>query len=365
MSVNIQIDAEFKALIPPLQAEEFKQLEENILAEGCRDPLVVWNGTLIDGHNRYQICTSHRLGFKTIEMTFADREAVKGWIDANQIGRRNLHPDDFKIVSGRIYNRRKKTKAEAGSLGGSSNDQVDLCFRKTTSEVVASELGISAPTVRRNGQRAEVYDMLSAIDTEAATAVKVVPQDVIALALKQSPDAAAETVKNAARPHVSFNSGEQHWYTPQVYLEAAREVMGPLDLDPASSDAAQKFVKAKRYYTIDDDGINQDWKGVVWLNPPYGSGIVDRFAEKLVGSLEGISHCIALVNNATETKWFQLLANHSSAICFPATRIRFLDSTGEPKGSPLQGQVFFYFGPSAESFLKVFNRFGFVVEVWQ
>lgn len=90
--MTIVIDSEFKALIPPLQAEEFAQLEANILADGCRDPLVVWGGTLVDGHNRHAICSKHGLHFDSIEIDFDDRSYAVEWIIKNQFGRRNLQP---------------------------------------------------------------------------------------------------------------------------------------------------------------------------------------------------------------------------------------------------------------------------------
>ena len=84
------IDPEFKALSPPLAADELRQLEQNILRDGCRDPLVVWNGVLIDGHNRYEICTRNGLPLETVEMVFYDRSHAIEWIIRNQFGRRNL-----------------------------------------------------------------------------------------------------------------------------------------------------------------------------------------------------------------------------------------------------------------------------------
>ncbi len=86
----LHIDPEFQALIPPLSADERMQLEANIHAEGCRDPLVVWNGTIIDGHNRYSICTQHGIAFDTVEREFASHDEAKQWIIRNQFGRRNL-----------------------------------------------------------------------------------------------------------------------------------------------------------------------------------------------------------------------------------------------------------------------------------
>ena len=87
-----QIDPEFELLIPPLSLDERAQLERNLLAEGCRDPLVVWNGVLADGHNRLAICRQHDLPYRTVELDLPDRDAVRQWILENQLGRRNLTP---------------------------------------------------------------------------------------------------------------------------------------------------------------------------------------------------------------------------------------------------------------------------------
>jgi DNA modification methylase len=86
----MQISKELEVLIPPLTSEEFKQLERNILEEGIRDPLVTWNGILVDGHNRYRIATEYDIDFETVEKEFADMNAVKEWMVNNQLGRRNL-----------------------------------------------------------------------------------------------------------------------------------------------------------------------------------------------------------------------------------------------------------------------------------
>ena len=87
---EIYIDNEFKSLIPPLTREEYDGLENSILAEGCRDALVVWGDTLIDGHNRFEICSRHGIPFRTIQKDFDDRDSVIEWIIKNQFGRRNL-----------------------------------------------------------------------------------------------------------------------------------------------------------------------------------------------------------------------------------------------------------------------------------
>ena len=90
------IDKEFAELIPPLTSEEYKRLERSILADGCRDALVVWGDTLVDGHNRYHICTKHNIPYTTVSKDFDDRNAAMLWMMNNQLSRRNLN--DFQRV---------------------------------------------------------------------------------------------------------------------------------------------------------------------------------------------------------------------------------------------------------------------------
>ena len=103
--INLKIDPEFQSQIPPLTDDEFKQLEENILKEGkLISPLIVWGNTLVDGHNRYEIVQEHpEISFSTMPLPFESREEVLAWICKNQLGRRNLTPEQKKFLIGKQY----------------------------------------------------------------------------------------------------------------------------------------------------------------------------------------------------------------------------------------------------------------------
>jgi ParB-like chromosome segregation protein Spo0J len=150
--MTLNIDQEYQALIPPLTAEEFAQLEANILRDGCLHPIVTWEETIIDGHNRYAICKKHDLPFKIITMEFDDRDAAMDWMDTNQLGRRNLSPVDFKLALGRRYNRTKKS---VGKPEGTILGQIDPI---STAAKLATQHGVSEATVKRAGKLAEAVE---------------------------------------------------------------------------------------------------------------------------------------------------------------------------------------------------------------
>jgi len=138
--------------------------------------------------------------------------------------------------------------------------------------------------------------------------------------------------------------------------------MGSIDLDPASSLIANKTVKAKKYFTKDDDGIGKKWTGNVWLNPPYSQPAIAQFSDAVVSNSANVDAMIVLTHNYTDTKWFHTICTVATAICFTRGRIGFVSPTGE-RAAPTQGQCFFYVGDDVASFDSVFNAYGLVVQL--
>ncbi len=157
-------------------------------------------------------------------------------------------------------------------------------------------------------------------------------------------------------------TGDPESYTPAKYIEAARQVMGGIDLDPASNMHAQKTVKATDWYDEDENGLLQEWKGRVFLNPPYAYPTVGHFIEKLCAEFRAgsVTAAVLLTNNNTDTKWWHLAATVSAGVCFTAGRINFYKEDGSIT-QPTNGQTFFYFGNDQAVFADVFGEHGLIL----
>lgn len=160
-------------------------------------------------------------------------------------------------------------------------------------------------------------------------------------------------------------TGENEWFTPPEYIGRARAVLGGIDLDPATHIEAQKIIGARQYFTKADDGLQHEWHGRVWLNPPYAQPLIAHFVSKMcVERTAGrVSAAIMLTHNYTDTAWFHEAAGITDAICFTRGRIKFYEPDGAI-AAPTQGQAFFYFGNKIECFAREFENVGFVLRRW-
>lgn len=155
MTQTLHIDPEFKAQIPPLTQDERKQLEENILAEGeLLAPILVWNGTIVDGHNRYEILQSHpEIPCSVRDLELETRDEVLVWICKHQLGRRNLTPEQKKFLVGKQYDAEKHNGFHGNQhtlpvrSAGAQNEHQQTAEK--TCERIARENHVSASAVRR------------------------------------------------------------------------------------------------------------------------------------------------------------------------------------------------------------------------
>lgn len=171
MKRQLRVDPEFRDKIPPLTPDEFNQLEQNIVSDGeIYEPIIIWNGTIVDGHNRYKIAQKHpEIPFKTREMNFPDKWAAFDWMYAKQLGRRNLSDENRTYCIGKMSEARKKSRgnnAERGDDGrylkaqnGTTGD---------TAQNIANELGIGRNTVKRSEKFAQGVDAIREVSPEVA-----------------------------------------------------------------------------------------------------------------------------------------------------------------------------------------------------
>ena len=191
--MNIKIDPALKALIPPLEDAEIEALTESIKAEGCRDPLVVWMpaGILVDGHNRYEICTRLGLSFEVVEKEFADRFEAIDWMCLNQLGRRNLSDIAKADLRGKLYNNEKQAR---GGIRVASSQSENLTER--TVERIAKATNVGHATISRDGKLSASLDKLQEIGVERQEITtgkrKIKKNDVVQLAqlAAENPEAA-------------------------------------------------------------------------------------------------------------------------------------------------------------------------------
>ncbi len=174
---NITVLEELKLLIPPLTKEEHSQLEQNILEEGCREALILWKDgeryVLIDGHNRYGICTKNKVDFKIEIKDFKDLGEVKDWMINNQLGKRNVTEKTKSYLRGTQYTLEKKKGKFKGNqyTGGGQSDH-----KLKTHERLAKMFKVSPKTIQRDEKFALAVDKIS--DNDADIKNKILNKEI-------------------------------------------------------------------------------------------------------------------------------------------------------------------------------------------
>jgi ParB family chromosome partitioning protein len=329
-------------LSPPMEKDTFEALVESIRQRGLKVPIVLLEGKILDGRHRYKACIEVEVEPQFISF---EAEDAHDTVADLQLLRHHWNESQRAMMGARLANAHghfsKETLSRGGVTGAEAAETMNTSLRSLDRAREVLKHGVPA--------------LVEAVDSGE---IAVRPAAEIA---RKSPE---EQVKALQDPKSirADTSGNDEWYTPTEYIDMAREVMGDIDLDPASCEFAQERIKAATFFTAEDDGLEQRWAGRVWLNPPYSKGLIDKFVEKVrdeyrFGEVEQV---IVLTHNFTDTAWFHTLAADATAICFTKGRIKFYNEDGVGN-SPTSGHAFFYFGPNIDIFTKTFSEIGLVL----
>jgi ParB family chromosome partitioning protein len=344
------------ALFPMFPDDELEALAADIQQNGLSECIRTYKGTVLDGRNRIKACRVAGVPVLAEEFEGDDDGACRLVVSLN-VHRRHLTPSQLGMLSVELEGYRHGEVGNGRGVDGPSGPST-LVPQYTTAGK-ANLFGVGTTTIKK----------ANTIDRQGIEPLKAAVRnghvnitDGQRIALIQDPDKQAQILQKALNKtaHISSNSGDNEWYTPDEYLDAARAVMGGIDLDPATSEVANEQVRAAHIFTEEDDGRLQEWAGRVWMNPPYAQPLIREFCEKLTAEFAAgnVTEACVLINNATETGWFQNLAAVASAGCFPKGRVKFWHP--DKVSAPLQGQAVLYLGSNKEKFMEVFKQFGLV-----
>lgn len=356
-------------LWPLLPDGELQMLAHDIRTHGLREP--IWlhpDGRIVDGRNRYRACAL--AGVEPATRTYGGtEEGLLAFLISLNMARRHMDESQRAMVAAKIAALPRGTNQHASIEAPSQEDAARLLNVGRASVQRARKVAEEAAPQLREAVEAGRVSV-----SAAAGLIQAPPEEQIRVAeasksenFRETQAAIAEAraridTSESLGAHVGNNSGDNEWYTPREYIKAARAVMGGIDLDPASNHSANEIVGADSYFTAQDNGLDQSWVGRVWMNPPYSHPLVDQFCTKLATEYSSgdVEHAVVLVNNGTETGWFQTLAGEATAVCFPRGRVKFWHPN-KASATPLQGQAVIYMGSHLEAFRREFQPFGFVV----
>lgn len=337
---------------------------ESIDNHGILVPLVVKkDGTIISGHRRWRAAKA--LKIRTVPVKIVDydneleeREAI---IEFNKqrektFSQKMAEAEEVHLIEKEKAANRRLSVLMRGKRFFSKpwSDQQEL---GQTRDKVAKAVGIGSG--RTYDKAYVVWEAAKKGNTKAREYIEQIDRGELTISGAYT---RFKETKTPAQLIVSSNSNE--WYTPKKYIKAAKQVMGGIDVDPATCDKANETVGAKKIYTKDDDGLQYDWPGLVWLNPPYGR-LVKKFVGKLIEQYEGgiTKEAVLLINShATDTKWFQPLWDY--ILCFTDHRVNFISPTDDSPAGSTHGSIFVYMGHNKQKFAEVFREFGKVVVVY-
>lgn len=325
------------AIFPLLDGEEFETLVDSVRDKGLINS--IWrdnDGLIIDGRNRYRACLE--AGVSPHYKQWDGEGSLTDFVVAQNIERRHLNATQKALLAKKLEpfyakenppGRPPKGERITQKIEGLFNDNDNTAAARAAKRTGSNRQYV-ADLKKMEQESPEVYARVESGDLELAAAKKEIKMGV------------------------HYSSDTDEWYTPPEIVAKVVECLGTIDLDPCSP--AEPTIPAKRFYTKADDGLARDWKGTVYMNPPYGREI-GQWAEKLVSEYKvgRTKEALALVPSRTDTEWFRLFANY--AFCFVAGRLRFSRATNS---APFPSALI-YLGKNIDNFHVTFADTGEVL----
>lgn len=353
-------------LFDTLPAHIEDALRASIERFGVLVPIVVTqDGEILDGHHRKRIADELGVEAKVSVVHVADEDEARAIAVTLNADRRQLDPEQRREVVAHLRQQGHSYRAIGEALGvGKSTVERDaeelshagqLSDPETVRGLDGKERPATRPTkVTERESTSTTYETPPDLPLARLTA-----DDVESLERQAQADQTPDRNKLAAM----MSSDTPEWYTPLDVVDRAVKVLDGIDLDPCSNSATAPNVPADNHFTRADDGLEQDWHGTVYMNPPYGRGI-DEWVRKLVAEYDAghVTEAIALVPARTDTQWFRVLRDHP--VCFLTGRLRFIGPEGETDPAPFPSAAF-YLGSHDDTFAEVFSPIGDVYVRWE
>ena len=332
-------------LFPLLQGDEFQALVEDIKANGLRQPIILYRNQILDGRNRYRACIEAGVEPRFTEFAGTDDEALAYVISAN-LHRRHLTTCQRAVLALQLLPGERDRARERMNLGRPPKVEPQQNVaevpepRGQATELAGAKVGVSKETVRQAVVIADNNpDVIGAMGDGTvksmgeARRLAELREDRRERVLTKMRESGCSLREADTAPTIWTRRGSPDWFTPPDLLETACRVLGgPIDLDPASCSEAQENVQAERYFTIEDDGLQQPWPADrCWCNPPYGGvgsggreSIAATWIQKAIAEVEAgrTKRALLLVRAAVDTRWFQPLWQFP--IAFLIGRIPFI-----------------------------------------
>lgn len=223
---------------------------------------------------------------------------------------------------------------------------------KASQRAIADMVGASEATVARDLGKNRYASNDAPTDSEPEKEVNLsASNDAPPPAIP--PDDYDPVEKEKNKPGGLFSSDTDQWYTPSEIIDLVQQVLGSIDLDPCSNSKDAPNVPASNHFTIEDDGLLQEWRGRIYMNPPYGRDII-LWVKRLQGEFElgNVTEAIALVPSRTDTEWFRIFKEYPR--CFVWGRLKFSSSN---MGAPFPSMAV-YLGQNTSRFVDAFKNIG-------